>query len=221
VIFLDHKAIPMNHARKKQDKALRTRYETLLAPIGNLVAKTGISANVVSVLAVVMSIVSAVAFALRSIAFGLLFMVFASWMDMLDGSIARARGQATPFGQVFDHTLDRYAEFFFLLGILLGGYVDGSWILFALFGMIMASYVRAKAESVDTQINCSVGIAERKEKLFILALGAGFQWFYDNNLLNIWPDVFNPLTAAIVLVGLLSHISALQRLKYAHEHMAS
>ncbi|MFX0115162.1 MAG: CDP-alcohol phosphatidyltransferase family protein [Candidatus Hodarchaeota archaeon] len=209
----------MSHIREKHNKVLRTRYEAMLAPIGNLVAKTGISPNLVSFFAVLLSVISGLAFAIGSIVYGLLFMALASWMDMLDGSIARAKGQATPFGQVFDHTLDRYAEFFFLLGILLGGYVDGSWILFTLFGMIMASFVRSKAESVDAKINCSVGIAERKEKLFTLALGAAFQWFYENGLLDIWQFGFNPLTAAVVIVGVLSHISALQRLKYAHDHM--
>ncbi|MFQ5978697.1 MAG: CDP-alcohol phosphatidyltransferase family protein [Candidatus Heimdallarchaeota archaeon] len=214
----------MTQTRKKHNRALRSRYEALLAPIGHFVARTGISPNFVSILAVLMSVASAIAFATGSIAFGLLFMVFSSWMDMLDGSIARAKGQATPFGQVFDHTLDRYAEFFFLLGILLGGYVDGGWILFTLFGMVMGSFIRAKAESVDRSINCSVGIAERKEKLFTLAFGAGLQWFYENvqsfsDLWSIVPFGFNPLTAAVVIVGVLSHISALQRLKYAHTNM--
>ena len=212
--------MPMSNDRKKSNKVLRIHYEDMLAPVGRFLARSGISPNAVSILAVLVSVASCFAFADGSIVFGLLFMAIACWMDMLDGSIARAKGQATRFGQVFDHTLDRYAEFFFLLGILAGGYVDGGWILFTLFGMTMASFVRAKAESVDSKINCSVGIAERKEKLFTLAFGASLQYFYENDFLEIWKFSFNPLTAAVVIVGVLSHISALQRLKYAKKVMS-
>ncbi len=209
----------MSVKREKQQKVIRKYYERLLAPVGLFIAKTGISANNVSIMAVLVSIICTIAFATRNIVLGLVLIALSSWLDMIDGSIARAKGQATPFGQVLDHTLDRYAEFFFLLGILLGGYVDGSWILFTLFGMIMASFIRAKAESVDNQINCSIGIAERKEKIFILATGGCAQYFKEIGLLEIWELSFNPFTAAVVLVGLLSHISALQRLKYAYNNM--
>ena len=50
---------------------------------------------------------------------------------MLDGAVARATSTATRFGAVYDHVLDRYAEFAILLGIGLGGFVDWIWVIFA------------------------------------------------------------------------------------------
>lgn len=125
------------------------------------------------------------------------------FVDMLDGAVARATRSATRFGAVYDHVLDRYAEFAILVGIGLGGFVDWIWVVFALFGMIMASFVRAKAESVGGLKNCTVGVAERQEKLILLLVGSILQPFFSA-----------ALPICVLIVGLLSHITVIQRLRY-------
>jgi len=104
---------------------------------------------------------------------------------------------------VYDHVLDRYAEFAVLLGIGLGGLVNWIWVIFALFGMVMASFVRAKAESVGGLKSCTVGIAERQEKLILLLAGSVLQ--------SISPL---SLTICVLIVGVLSHVTVIQRLQY-------
>jgi hypothetical protein len=97
--------------------------------------------------------------------------------------------------------------------------------------MIMASFSRAKAESVGGMDSCSVGIAERQEKLILtfagillLALPSTNIWFDFLALLPVAVmDLFasagitNILTLCIVIVGLLSHITVVQRLVYARK----
>lgn len=122
---------------------------------------------------------------------------------MMDGAVARATGSVTRFGAVYDHVLDRYAEFAVLMGIGLGDFVDWVWIIFSLFGMVMASYVRAKAESVGGLKSCTVGIAERQEKLIVLLVGSVLQ------VVSSWS-----LLVAVVAVGVLSHVTVVQRLSY-------
>jgi len=122
---------------------------------------------------------------------------------MFDGAVARATGKTTRFGAVMDHVLDRYAEYLIIMGIVLSNYVD--WILgvFALVGMILASFTRAKAESIGGLKSCTVGIAERQEKLIILIVGSLFSIYH-----------VNALSYAVALVGILSHLTVIQRLQY-------
>jgi phosphatidylglycerophosphate synthase len=184
----------------------REKYQKAMAPLGNSLSKTGISPNALTFIATLISLVSGVAFCLRLIWLGVLLILVTGFFDMLDGAVARASGKATRFGAVLDHVLDRYAECFILVGIALGGFVDWYWSVFALFGMIMASFTRAKAESVGGLASCTVGIAERQEKLLLIIGGS---------LLEIW--VRGALVAAVILVGVLSHVTVAQRLSYTRK----
>jgi archaetidylinositol phosphate synthase len=68
------------------------------------------------------------------------------------------------------------------------------WAGFALIGSFLVSYTRARAESAGCR-KLSVGIAERTERMIILALGAlsGF------------------LGWALILIAVFSHITMIQR----------
>jgi CDP-diacylglycerol--glycerol-3-phosphate 3-phosphatidyltransferase/archaetidylinositol phosphate synthase len=78
--------------------------------------------------------------------------------------------------------------------------------MFALFGMVMASYVRARAESSGKVASCDVGFAGRPEKMTLLIIGMALQPFLPQLRILQW---------AVIAVGVLSHITALQRLLYA------
>ena len=126
---------------------------------------------------------------------------------MADGAVARVTNRITLFGGVFDHTIDRYAEFFILFGIVLGDFVDWKIAFFSLFGMLMASFVRGKAESIGGLESCTVGIAERQEKLGLIIIGIIGIYFYDA-----------ALSVAVLIVGILSHVTVIQRLLYTKKN---
>ncbi|OLS30455.1 MAG: CDP-diacylglycerol--inositol 3-phosphatidyltransferase [Candidatus Thorarchaeota archaeon AB_25] len=215
-----------------------------MAPVGKAIARTGITPNMITGLTVLVALVSAWFFALGDLIIGLLFMILTVVLDMFDGAVARAAGLASKFGATFDHTLDRYAEFLFMLGLMMGpinavmiswwpynvgdSFIPWFWGFFTLFGMIMASFTRAKAESVGGMESCTVGIAERQEKLILTIAGILLLAIPST---NIWIDVLTPipvlldffvilditnvLTLCIVIAGVLSHITVAQRLRYA------
>lgn len=182
---------------------LRERYEKALAGPGRALAKLGISPNALTVLSLAVSAVSGWYYLNHNAFAGALVLLLAGAVDMLDGAVARAQQRTTRFGAVLDHVLDRYAEFLVVLGIMLGGYVDPLWAMFSLFGMIMASFTRAKAESVGGLASCTVGIAERQEKLLLILIGSAFTVVFSQALL-----------VAIILVGILSHVTVVQRLHF-------
>lgn len=227
-----------------QERAYRKKYEATFSPIGRVLAKWGISANFVSYLNLVFSFFTAIAYVYSAhnnywfIYLALIFLFFASFFDMIDGSVARATKENNPqssyskFGAVLDPAVDRYSEALILIGIMMSGYVPPVIVFFTFVGMIMASYVRARAESLHDG-TFSVGI-ERKEKIGLVVVGSLLQAFflhltdlkifdfssfsisYQSNL-----GVFNigPLAIFILIVGILSHISTYQRLKLASKHL--
>ncbi|TFG32636.1 CDP-alcohol phosphatidyltransferase family protein [Candidatus Thorarchaeota archaeon] len=227
--------------------SLRERYQRVMMPVGAAIAKTGITPNMITMLTVFVALITAWIFYAGDLLLGLAFLIFTVVLDMFDGAVARAAGLSSKFGATFDHTLDRYAEYLFMLGLMMGpvgavaitwwpesvgssSFIPWFWGFFTLFGMIMASFTRAKAESVGGMKSCTVGIAERQEKLLLqiagillLALPATNIW---RDALSYVPflweffvtlDITNILTLCIVIVGVLSHITVAQRLLYARK----
>jgi archaetidylinositol phosphate synthase len=152
------------------------------------------------------SVVAGVEFALGKPFEGGLLILLSGVFDILDGGVARAKDRITPFGGVLDSVCDRYSDGLMFLGIIAGA-VNGRLILppimqiegwlwagFALIGSFLVSYTRARAESAGC-LKLSVGIAERTERMIILALGA----------------LFSFLSWALVLIAIFSHITIIQR----------
>ena len=182
---------------------IRAKYQALMRPVGKGLGKSGITPNALTTISLVVAIGAGTAYALKFPVLGAVGLIVSGVVDMLDGAVARATKSANRFGTVYDHVLDRYVEFFVLAGIGFGGFSDWIWVLFCLFGMVMASFTRAKAESVGGLKQCTVGIAERQEKLIILLIGSFLQ-----------PFVTGALMVAVIVVGVLSHITVVQRLHY-------
>ncbi len=109
--------------------------------------------------------------------------------------------------------MDRYGEFFILAGITLSGTVHPGWGLFALFGMLIASYTRAAAESMGKIENCAVGIMGRLEKFILIIVGSVVEHFLP---MGTFPKG-GWLEVALIIVGLTSFITAIQRLVYTHK----
>lgn len=212
-------------------KGLRKQYEAFFAPWGVMLAKTRITPNMISISSVSVSVLSCIIYAIGpqiGLSLGLLggtiLLGFSSLLDMMDGSLARAKGIAGHFGALFDRTLDRVSEFFFLLGIMAGGYVAPELVFFCFEGMILASYVRSTAElRGGLSMDSTSGIFERKEKLILLSIGCIAEIFLIENIVSVvWPfPTFGILALIVFIIGLASNISALQRLLFARNYYKS
>jgi CDP-diacylglycerol--glycerol-3-phosphate 3-phosphatidyltransferase/archaetidylinositol phosphate synthase len=186
---------------------LREEYENAMLPLGRAVGKLGISPNTLSILAALASVAAALLYIRGTAILGALVLLGSAFLDVLDGAVARATKSTSRFGSVLDHVLDRYVEYIVVIGIVAGGFASWFWGLFALIGMLLASYSRAAAESVGGLSSCTVGIAERQEKLLLILAGSF--------LVAIWSSA---LQYAMILVGLLSHVTVGQRLLYTWQN---
>lgn len=186
----------------------RGLYEQVSLPLGRLCLKLGLTPNMLTYLSLALSVGAGYLIAQQQFVWGVIVILLVGFADMLDGATARAGGTASEYGTVLDHVVDRYAEFFILGGVLLSGAVAVHWPLFALFGMVMASYVRARAEATGKIASCSVGFAGRQEKLGLLIIGLLLQPTLAPTPILEW---------AVIAIGLASHITAIQRLIYTRQ----
>lgn len=210
---------------------LKTRgaYKKITEPMGKFFGKLNISPNTITMISGLFAIATATMYSFNGRVgtfqfwwlIGFALSIITGFIDVIDGSVARATGKTTMFGKVLDPVMDRFAEFCFLIGISIGIYTYeplvnptlatipvAIWCLFSFAGMIFASYARAQGESVARVNVESVGIMERREKLIILFLG---------NVLYYWFNV--ALIFAIMLVGILSFITTIQRMVYIRKLM--
>jgi phosphatidylglycerophosphate synthase len=185
----------------------RALYEQSTIPLGRVCLRLGLTANTLTLISLIIGGIAAFAIARGRFVVGVSLIGLMGIADMLDGATARAGGTAGPYGTVLDHVVDRYAEFLILLGVMMSGVVAPAWVIFALFGMVMASYVRARAESTGLVASCNVGFAGRQEKLVLLCLGLLIHPVFP------WLDL---LQWAVIAIGVVSHITAVQRLLYAY-----
>ncbi len=189
---------------------LRPVYNKIVVPLGNASIKLGLTPDFWTFFSLACAAIAGVLLWQGQFWLGFLFSLIMYAADMLDGATARAGGISSQYGTVLDHVVDRYAEFMVISGLLIGSWISSAAAMFSASGVVMASYIRAKAESAGGLKDCGVGIAGRAEKLIlingaIIMLGLGY---------NIGAEVL------IWIVGLISHITLIQRLLYAKKNIS-
>jgi len=185
----------------------RDKYQRIFSGLGKAMARTGLSPNFFTIISLIPALIMGYFFYIGNVLWGLIFILISALVDVIDGNVARATGNVTVFGKVFDHSIDRYVEFILIAGIVSGGFAEPITGFIAISGMIMASYVRAKAES-EGATRCDIGLMDRAEKLLIIMAGCVvYQWCASS------------IDYALLFVGLLSHITVIQRLIYAKKQL--
>lgn len=158
------------------DGRWRAKAERALDPIGRMLHRIGISADVLTALGLVIAAATAVAIASGHLLWAFFGVVLTGVPDLLDGSVARYSGKAGPRGAFLDSTADRVSD-----GLLFGGVAwyladEGKYlpvlVLAVLALSILISYERARAESLG--FSARGGLMERAERMVLLAIALLF-----------------------------------------------
>jgi CDP-diacylglycerol--glycerol-3-phosphate 3-phosphatidyltransferase len=158
------------------DKRWRAGVERTLAPVGERLRRIGIAADLLTAIGLVISAIAAVVIASGHLVWGAVGVVLAGLFDLLDGSVARRTGQASPRGSFFDSVADRVSDAVLLIGV--GWYLGRTnahlpMLAFAVAALSMViSYERAKAESLGLQARG--GLMERAERFVLLSIALLF-----------------------------------------------
>ena len=159
-------------------ESLGTRVRTLTLGLGEVLARAGLTPNMITTIGVLLSLVVAAIIASGNLVVGGVLFLIASGFDMLDGAVARAAGSVTKFGGFLDSTLDRYSETIVLFGLLYyllqtpDAMIGALLVFAATTGSLLISYARARAEAAG--FHASVGLHARPERVVILAIGLLF-----------------------------------------------
>jgi len=137
-----------------------------------------------------------------------LFFIIASFLDMVDGAVARVTGTVSKLGAYLDTVVDRYVEIIILFGLLFaslpGLYLPAyAWVFLVMVGGLLTTYVKAaaKEKNLTGDQELKGGILERAERLLILFVGI---------LLAAIQPIY--LTYVLIVLAALANISALQRI---------
>jgi len=178
------------------EKLLRERTKGLLASVARLISRTGVSPNILTFTGFLATLALAYILASGHERVAGLLMIPVGLFDAVDGALARAKNEVTPFGAFFDSTLDRFSEIALYLGLLYlyrGSTLETVLIYLTITGSLMVSYTRARAEGLGME--CRIGLFTRFERLAVLVVGL----------------LLEQTLIALIILAIFSNLTAFQR----------
>ncbi len=158
--------------------AFKPEVNRFIEPIARLAIRAGVTPDAVTLVGSIGTVLAAGYFYPRGDLFiGTLVIIVFALSDLFDGAIARLseRG-ASSWGGFLDSTCDRLTDSAILGSLAIYCILED----LAIYPVVIASlvfgflvpYIRAKSESYG--VSCTVGIAERTERLIIALAAIGF-----------------------------------------------
>ena len=177
-------------------------------PVARALLRARVRPNHLTVVGLGISILAAGAIAQGGLRMAAVLLAAAGLCDFFDGALARLANRVSAFGAFLDSVVDRYSDLTVLLGVVLyyERLADTRGVLLTLVtivGTIMVSYTKARAQSIG--VSCEIGLMERPERLIVLIAGA----------------LFNALTPAIIVLAVLTNLTALQRIFHTRRAAAA
>jgi len=194
--------------------AFKPAVNRFIEPIARLAIRARITPNAVTVGGTLGTAVAAMYFYPRGDLFiGTLVIIFFALSDLFDGAIARlSKTGASAWGGFLDSTCDRVTDSVILGSLAIYCILEDLAIYPVIIATIvfgfLVPYIRAKAESFG--ISCTVGIAERTERLIIALTAIGFHGL----------GVPYILAVLMWILLILSAVTALQRVVVVYRGLA-
>ncbi len=171
----------------------------LTGPVVGVLARLGISPNILTTIGVLGNLAAAVLAARGDFLPAGIIVLAASSLDMFDGALARATGRVTDFGSAFDSVMDRVSEAAVLFGLLIyfsnrDGQTEELLIFIAVAVSFLVSYTRARAQIIGIELR--EGMFTRAERVIVLSTGL----------------MIDHVTASLWILAVLAAATAVQRL---------
>lgn len=205
---VDRAASEEQRQREPLSDRLRARTAAVLQPVGRFLAGLGIHPNTVTLVGFVLQTGVGALFALGHGRWGGLLLLVVAPLDALDGAVARAGGNDSPFGAFLDSTVDRFSDAVLILGLTVHRYQEGlplevGLLMVALVAALMVSYTRARAEALG--LSCKVGLLTRMERILLIAVLSALGLF----------------TVLVWALAILSAVTVVQRVVHVYRACSS
>jgi archaetidylinositol phosphate synthase len=135
--------------------------------------------------------------------------LLASFLDFVDGAVARYKNISTKIGAYLDTICDRYVEGMLLFGMLFLPLPQiflphFAWLFLILFGSLITTYAKAAAKEKDLVFSeLKGGLLSRGERIILLLIAL---------ILGIIEPTFTLMTYCLILIAILTNITAFQRI---------
>ena len=156
---------------------LRKVIQPALSTLGISFSKINPSPNFWTAIGLVFSLLAGYLFYTGYGAYAGISVLVSGFMDVVDGSVARATGKVSRKGGFIDSNLDRLGESVIYLSLLLYGFSTTEPVFFVLVSSLaltfslLVSYSRSRAEAAGIKAE-GVGYGERAERLIILSISS-------------------------------------------------
>jgi phosphatidylglycerophosphate synthase len=190
----------------------------IVGPIENWLIRRHVKPHHITYFGMFLVFVVSILFAFGKFFWAGWLLLIASSFDFLDGRVARATNTASDAGAYLDSLTDRYMDAFLFAGLTY--FFRDHWLIFftlaALFGSLIVSYAKSRAQEFN--IDCSVGLMQRPERLAYLSFGAVMSSYIQIALMPFWAPTHYPpqhlLIGLIVILSIATNITALQRIRF-------
>lgn len=191
----------------------RDKFSGFSEKVGRIFGRLPINPNGWTLLSIVVALASFYFLLQEDFIPAALLFGIAAFLDIVDGSVAKANNKVSVLGAYLDTITDRYVEFIIIFGLFFAAYPhldflglslfsSKTLLLILLFGSLMTSYsISAAHEKGVEERRLRGGILERGERmilLFVIIMLSAFSRTYALYL--------------IAIMAMLANITALQRI---------
>jgi phosphatidylglycerophosphate synthase len=191
---------------------LRSSLKPLFLALAQPFIALQISPTRVTLLGIPFALACAYAYATQQWGWALILLPLAGLWDMIDGTVARAQGKQSLWGNYFETMMDKLVEIIVFIGL---AFVAPIAAISALGLGLLSSYAKPRVALVIITDNRDwPAIGEHADKMAILWLGT--LWAVLNPINGI--EIF---TYALWIIALVSGIGTIQRMQYAKKLIAA
>ena len=156
---------------------VRGVFRGLVMVIARPLARAGASPDSVTYVSLLFALFAFISLPLTQfqLLFGILVFI-TGLLDGVDGAVARLNESSSRSGGFTDSVIDKVAETLILAGVAIAfpsmtmfGLSISMWALIAVFGWLMTSYTRARAEGLGVT-DLDIGLGGRSERLLTLVI---------------------------------------------------
>jgi archaetidylinositol phosphate synthase len=186
----------------------RSHAKVYFDPLVSIAIKCRMTPNFFTLAAFLASAAAGIFFYLRLELWGIIAVALNAFCDAMDGAVAREMKIQSKRGDFLDHAVDRYADIFIITGIFAGGLVPWQIGVFALTGVLMASYLGTQAQAVGVGRYYG-GLLGRADRLVLILIVGVIDLIVPMSFFGLgW------LGWLLVSFGIFGHITAFQRFLY-------
>src|SRR5512137_2713836 len=173
-----------------------------------------VNPNTLSVVSLLFAVLAGVLYVFKGswwLLLAAIMVLVSGFFDALDGKVARVSAKASKRGDFVDHVIDRYSDAIILGAIAVSARCEVSFGLFAVIGVLLASYMGTQAQALGLGREYR-GILGRADRIAVLVIISLIQYAFELSNSSLSTDIFgySIISWMMIYFGIAGNATALQ-----------